>query len=164
MKTRRRHNPKNSKTAPRPRFVCVALLVICALLAHSLDNCAAHLGAPLAHAIATSDAASNAQQLKAPCPHTFDTCEICKPANESHQDGCEQISETAVLTSSQNPLEHQAVTLGAGLAATVAVIPAMPQLIALSGSLHGRAGPPPALPRSVFLRSSLPSRAPPLSA
>lgn len=143
--------------APRLHFVCVAVLVICALMAHSLDNCAAHLGAPLARAVALSDA----QQLKAPCPNGSGTCEICAPTDAPHQDGCELLSETAVLNSSQqNPIEHQAATL----ATTVAVLPAMPQVIALSGCLHGRAGPPLALLASVYLRSSLASRAPPISA
>ena len=134
----------------------MAVLVICALMAHSLDNCAAHLGAPLARAVSLSDA----QQLEASCPNGSGLCEVCAPTDAPHQDICDLISETAVLTSSQHPLEHQATTL----AATVAVIPAMPQVIALSGCLHGRAGPPPALPASVYLRSSLPSRAPPISA
>lgn len=150
MKARRRHK---SKTAPRPQFVWVTLLVICALLSHSLDNCAAHLG--------VLGRVAAAPQVVNPCPNGSGLCEVCAPTDTPHQDGCDLLSETAVLNSSQqHPLEHQAATL----AATVAVLPAMPQVIALSGSLHGRAGPPPALPASVYLRSSLPSRAPPISA
>jgi len=142
-------------STPRRGFVWSALLVICALLTHSLDNCAAHLGG-------LANLGNNAQQIKAPCPNAASgPCELCAPTDKPHQDGCELLSEAAVLNpSSQHQIEHQAVTL----AATVAVIPAMSQLIALSGCLHGRAGPPPATPLSVFLRSSLPSRAPPLSA
>jgi len=134
----------------------VALLVICTLLSHSLDTCGAHIGLPMPRTN------SGTQNFDAPCPHPVSgPCDLCIPANEPHQDGCNPLTEIAVLTpSSQHQIEHQAVTL----AATVAVIPAMPQVIALSGCLHGRAGPPPAAPLSVFLRSSLPSRAPPLSA
>lgn len=140
---------------PRRSFVAVALLVICALLTHSLDNCAAHLGE-------LANLGNNAQQIKAPCPNAASgPCQLCAPTDKPHQDGCELLSEAAVLNpSSQHQIEHQAATL----AATVAVIPAMPQVIALSGCLHGRAVPPPATPLSGFLRSSLPSRAPPLSA
>jgi hypothetical protein len=122
-------------------------------MAHSLDNCAAHLGGV--------GRLADAQQITTPCPNGAAACEVCAPTDAPHQDGCELLSEIAVLNSSQqHPLEHQAATL----AATVAVLPAMPQVIALSGCLHGRAGPPPALPASVYLRSSLPSRAPPISA
>lgn len=142
---------------PSLRFLCVTAFLICAFLSHSLDNCAAHLGG----LSGGSSRSSAAWQIKSPCPNTSGPCELCAPSKAPHQDGCDLLSEIAVLTpSSQHQSDHQAVTLGA----TVAVIPAIPQLIALSGCLHGRAGPPPALPASVFLRSSLPSRAPPISA
>ena len=142
-----------SQSKPRRSFFCVTFLLIFALLAHSFENCAAHRGglAPFG---------TNAQQIKAQCPNGVDSCELCLPTKAPHQDICDLISESAVLTSSQHPLEHEQV---ATLAATVAIVPAMPQLIALSGCLHGRAGPPPASLPSVFLRSSLPSRAPPVS-
>lgn len=140
---------------PRRSFVAVALLIICALVTHSLDNCAAHLGG-------LANPANNAQQIKAPCSNAASgPCQLCAPTDKPHSDSCDLLAEIAVLTpSSQHQIEHQAITL----AATVAVVPAMPQVIALSGCLHGRAVPPPAAPLSVFLRSSLPSRAPPLSA
>ncbi len=117
--------------APRRSFVCVALLVICALLTHSLDNCEAHIGD-------FRRFATDSQQIKAPCPNGAGPCELCAPTDKPHSDLCDLLSEIAVLTSSsQHQIEHQPVTL----AATVAVIPAMLQLIALS-LLHNRAGPP----------------------
>jgi hypothetical protein len=162
MKTRRR---QLFQVTPRRRLACVTFLVICTLIGHSFDACAAHLGGPFARSISTQQLVTEqitAQQAQQPCPdEQSSACQICSAHDKSHNDACELLSETAVLNaSSQHQIEYHAVTF----AATVAVIPAMPQVIALSGCLHGRAGPPPAVPLSVVLRSSLPSRAPPLSA
>jgi hypothetical protein len=162
MKTRRRQLFQDT---PRRSLACVTFLVICTLIAHSFDACATHLGAPFARSVSTQQSTTEqttAPQAEEPCPdEQSSACQICSAHDKSHQDACELLSEIAVLNaSSQHQIEYQAVTL----TATVAVIPAMPQVIALSGCLHGRAGPPPAAPLSVVLRSSLPSRAPPLSA
>jgi hypothetical protein len=167
MKTRRR---QLFQVTPRRRLACVTFLVICTLIGHSFDACAAHLGGSFARSTSTqqitteqpTEEKATAPQAQQPCPdEQSSACQICSAHDKSHQDACELLSETAVLNaSSQHQIEYQAVTL----TATVAVIPAMPQVIALSGCLHGRAGPPPAVPLSVVLRSSLPSRAPPVSA
>jgi len=141
---------------PSRRFVCVAMLVVCALLAHSLDNCAAHFSGGLRSCADVRQA--DVRQSAAPCPDAGDFCEICAQSDEPHKDVCDLLSETAVLVSSQHSLEQQAVTF----AATVAVVPVRPPLLTRSGCLHNRAGPPPAWPLGVFLRSSLSSRAPPV--
>jgi len=153
MKAQRRQFPRHT---PRRRWVWAAWLVVCVLLGHSFDTCAAHLGLQPVRAIAATDA----PQIAAPCPNgNAATCQICTARERPHNDGCNALTEIAVFNSSQHQIEQQAVVL----TATLAVVPAMPQLIALSGCLHGRAGPPPALPASVYLRSSLPARAPPRS-
>lgn len=162
MKTRRR---QLCQSTPRRSLACVTFLLICTLIGHSFDACAAHLGGPFARSISTQQFTTEpitAPQAGQSCPdEQSSACQICSAHDRSHNDACELLSETAVLNaSSQHQIEYHAVTF----AATVAVIPAMPQVIALSGCLYGRAGPPPAAPLSVVLRSSLPSRAPPLSA
>lgn len=144
---------EHGQKVPRRSFVAVALLVICALLTHSLDNCAAHLGG-------FERLATGIQQGQSPCRNAAGPCELCAPV-QPHSDGCKLLSEVAALNSStQHQFEHQAVTL----VATVAVLPAMPQLIALSGCLHGLAAPPPTPFLSSSLRSDRPNRAPPISA
>lgn len=149
-----------SSHAPRRNFRGVMWLLLCVLLAHSFDSCAAHLGGPgvLDGPAVCSLAAT--PQIKAPCPAgTSGACQSCTRSSHLPLDGCDLLSEDAVLAASQHQIKHPTVLL----AATVAVIPAIPQVIALAGCLHGRAGPPATLPRSVVLRSSLSSRAPPLS-
>lgn len=143
-----------SRARPTRRsFVRVALLLICALLSHSLDNCAAHLGGPFG--------ATQAQHMDADCSGAADgICKLCGADDKPHSDGCDPATENAILTPSQQHIQHEAATL----TAISAAVPAVPQLIALSGCLHGRAAPPPDKLVSVYLRSSLPSRAPPVSA
>lgn len=137
-------------------FMWVALLVTFALLLHPFHSCIADAGLP------SPRSSSAIQFLSEHCPNaSAGTCEICKPSDPSHNDGCEQLSEIAVLTSSsQHQPQYQAVTL----AATVAIIPPIPQVMALSGCLYGRAEPPPTSFLSSSLRSSLSNRAPPISA
>ena len=141
---------------PRRQFVGVVVSVIVALVSHSFDTCTAHTGLPVPRSN------SDIQHISTSCPTAASgTCEICSNPAEPHLDLCQVLSEIAALnSSSQHHFEHQAATL----AATVAVLPATPQLIALSGCLHGRAGPPPTPFLTSSLRSSLPSRAPPISA
>jgi len=152
MRIQRRESQIATQRVP----LWTALLVIFALLSHSLDACAAHTGLPDSHD------SSGAQQGNVVCPHPASfACEICALPSQPDSECCDPLTEIAVLhPSSQHPAEHEIATLEA----TVAVLPVLPQLIALSGCLHGRAGPPPTAPLPVFLRSSLPSRAPPLSA
>lgn len=149
-----------SSHTPRRNFRGVMWLLFCVLLAHSFDSCAAHLGGPGILGDPTVRSLAATSQSKAPCPAgTSGSCQSCTRSSHLPLDGCDLLSESAVLTASQHQIEHPTVLL----AATVAVIPAMPQVIALAGCLYGRAGPPETPPRSVVLRSSLSSRAPPLS-
>lgn len=134
--------------APR-HFLAVALLVVCALLAHSFDNCAAHLGE-----LTRFD--NNAPQVLAACPHG--ACQSCTPVEKAPSDGCDAVSESAVRVSTTQQFAAPAVLF----VTIAAIVPATPQLIALSGCLRGLAAPPPSL-TSVFLRSALPARAPPVS-
>ncbi len=137
-----------NRTAPR-YFLAMALFVVGALLAHSFDNCAVHLGE-----LVRFD--QSAPQVLTACPHGV--CQSCAPTNQAPPDGCDAVSESAVRVSA--PQQFAAPV--AIWVATVATIPDVPQLSALSGCLHGLATPPPPL-TSVLLRSALPARAPPVS-
>lgn len=135
----------------RRSFFCVAWLVVCALLLNSLDNCVAHCDLPSASVV--TQAAERCLDVQA------GVCD-CLSDHPLPQHGCGALDEIAFRASSQIHHDQQIV---APLSATVATLPATPQLIALSGCLHGRAGPPPAPLFSVFLRRALPARAPPVS-
>lgn len=140
----------------QPRTVVAPLLLALLLVVHSFDACESHLGIPSSQTTRSLSLQSSTCMEKNHVP-----CTVCRQPIDSHQDACDSTSEVAVPTpSSQYQVEYQAITLSA----TVAVLPATPQLIALSGSLHGSAEPPPASFLSSSLRSSLPNRAPPLSA
>ncbi len=148
------HQPAPRQRLSQRSFSGVALLIVCVLLAHTFDNCAAHLDEFVRSASAT-------QQFIVSCSNNAETCPVCAPAHQPAPDVCDLVSEDAVRnSSSQHQLEHSIVTL----AATAVVLPPTPQLFALSGSLHGRAEPPPSPFLSTTLRLGLPNRAPPLSA
>ena len=153
---------------PRDRSVTVVLLLICALVTQSLAVCT---GCPEVARHESSQAANDTPTSSADTP----TC--CLAAGSDRRLGDEQTQDerTQPLGADDCPptptiaavaplpylqIDYQPVTL----AATVAVIPATPQLITVSGCLHGRAGPPPTPFLTSSLRSSLPNRAPPLSA
>lgn len=137
----------------RRSFLGAAVFLICVLLTHSLDNCAAHLGG-------LTRSSQGTLQALAACPNGLGACQLCAPTQPSPPDGCDLLSETAVLNSSHHSVERPVVTL----TAMVATIPTTQQTVMLSGCLHGLAGPPPVVPAAVFLRSTLPARAPPVLA
>ncbi len=134
------------------RFVWTALLLVLSLLSHSLDNCPAHLGLPFAPLI-------RVQQIKAPGLDTSTgSHHTAKPIKRFRSDGCDSVTEMAVLTSSPHLDERHAVTLS-----MIAIMPLMLPRIALANSLLLRAGPPAGPFLTSAPRFSRPNRAPPVS-
>jgi hypothetical protein len=133
--------------------MCAALFLICALLSHSLDNCASHPGG------FSSD--SKTQRVTKLCANGAGPCAACSlRRQESPRDVCDLLSEAAILTSPRQAVDHRSTILPV----TFASVPATPQLFAPSGCLHGLAGPPPTPFLASSLRASVPNRAPPVLA
>lgn len=136
-------------------FLRIALVVIFAILAHSFDACASHLGTSFSKTVAMTcghaSCASSVPCLGANC--------ICHKA-PGGSDACELTSEVATVPSvSQYP-----ILLDLPAVLPQAALPAQPQLIALSGCLYGLAGPPPGPSITSDLSTTLPDRAPPVLA
>jgi len=146
----------HSGEAKQPRFMRVTVLLVFALLSHSFDCCAAHVGVPEGR----SATAPTTPHVETPCHDgTLSICTLCGPADSPQADCCDPLTEVAVLTGQLHHLQ-----LDVMLVPVASTVHPAPQLFALSGCLHGRAEPPPSPFLTSACRHSLPDRAPPISA
>lgn len=140
------------RTAGRNLSVLTAVLVACALFAHTFDTCASHFGAFATAPIFVTQSSEF-------CSHnSAANCEICTSQQNDCSDSCDKLSETAVRNSSTQ------LHVDAGIThINFAILPVVSAKAAFTSSLNPRAGPSFVAPVSICLRSSLPARAPPYS-